>query len=119
MGTPMLLVETVGAYQLVDHDRRNPVMRHEGYTVTHRTDFVSYRISLGQLRIIAELTSEATDAEWLKYVSESDGDLNLARDSFLSSFGMKAAGHAPAPKAKPTAPAPAPAPAPASAPTKA
>lgn len=103
MGTPMLLVETIGAYQLVDHDRRNPVIRHEGYTVVHRTDFVSYRISLGQLRIVAELTAEATDDEWLKYVSESDNDLNLARDSFLSSFGPKAAPSQPKVKPIPVA----------------
>jgi hypothetical protein len=86
----MLLVETDGAFQLIDQDRRNPTIRHEGYTVVHRTDFVSYRVAIGQLGIVAELNDEATDEEWMKYYADSDFDLELARDSFLSTYGKKA-----------------------------
>lgn len=64
-------------------------MRHEGYTVVRCTDFVSYRISLGQVTIVAELNDEATDMEWLKYLASSDNDLDLARESFLSTFGKQ------------------------------
>lgn len=96
-----ILVETVGSFQLVDHDRSNPVMRHEGYTVVQCTDFVTYRISLGQVTIVAELKDEATDAEWLRYLESSDNDLDLAREAFLSTFGKSAA---PAPKRAPGKP---------------
>lgn len=85
-----LLIETIGAFQLVDDDRINPVLRHQGYTVVTSTDFVSYRISLGQVTIVSELSDDATDTEWLKYYEESDRDLDLARESFLSNFGKKA-----------------------------
>lgn len=98
----MLLVETDGAFQLIDHDRRNPTIRHSGYTVVHRTDFVSYRVSLSQLRIVAELNDEATDQEWLKYYADSDFDLELARDSFLSTYGKTAKPLIEAPKPKGT-----------------
>lgn len=99
----MLLVETVGAFQLVDNDRRNPVIRHQGYTVVHRTDFVSHRISLSQVHIIAELSEKATDEEWLKYYEASDFDLDLAKESFLSSFG-KDVSAPPDPPAPPSPP---------------
>jgi hypothetical protein len=97
----MLLVETDGAFQLIDQDRRNPTIRHEGYTVVHRTDFVAYRISLSQLRIIAELNDDATDQEWLKYYADSDFDLELARDAFLSTYGKKASAPPPVAPLKP------------------
>jgi hypothetical protein len=116
-----LLVETTGAFQLVDHDRSNPVMRHEGYTVVTSTDFVQYRLSLGQVSIVAELAEEATDHEWLKYVEQSDNDLVLAREAFLSEFGKKVKDPEPPPQGKKGGPgkpvtqhAPAPAPEPAS-----
>lgn len=81
-----LLVETTGDFMLVDYDQKGLVIEHSRPTVTNPTTFVQTRTSLGQLRVVAELTDEATDEEFAKYVKESDGDIELAVDSFKTAF---------------------------------
>jgi len=103
------LVETRGAYQLIDYDSRNPTIRFAGCTVIMNTDFVQSRIADSQITIRGELTDESTDEEWLKYQAETPDDLDFAVSSFLSAFGVK-----PEPEVEePKAPAPTPKSAPA------
>lgn len=83
----MLLVATAGNFQLIDTVSQK-LIRHEGLTVAPKTDFLD--LFIDRIDVISELSDEATDAEWLKYVAESEGDLDLARDSFLSSYGVGA-----------------------------
>ena len=78
------LVETTGEFQLLLGDGR--LIRSQGYTVVERSEFVHARTVLGQVRTVGEVNDDATDEEWLKFVSESDGDLELALASFVSSF---------------------------------
>lgn len=81
-----LLVETTGEFMLVDYDQKGLIIEHNRPTVTEPTTFVQTRTSLGQLRVVAELTDEATDEEFAKYVKDSDGDIELAVDAFKTSF---------------------------------
>jgi hypothetical protein len=80
----MLLVETTGAFSLlgpngVDVKRLRP-------TVIERSSFVEVQCANGQLRVLAELPDEATDAEFAKFWEESEGDEELAIESFKATF---------------------------------
>ena len=81
----MLLVETTGSFQLQDYPSRGTV-RATGYTVIARSEQLEVWVGERKLRIVADLGDEATDAEWLDYLAASDGDLTLARASFVSTF---------------------------------
>jgi hypothetical protein len=93
-----LLVETSGAFQLLDNDN-GQLIRFEGYTVVVRTSFVDRFAMFGSIKFICEVADEATDAEWLAYVKDSDGDLALALESFKASFPPEGAV---APEERPT-----------------
>ena len=82
-----LLIETTGAFQLMDPNNGS-VVRHEGYTVVEVTPFIQERLT-GNLLTIAQLSDEATDKEWLAYLAESAGDVDLAVEAFKSEFGLK------------------------------
>jgi hypothetical protein len=91
----MLLVETLGRFMLLDPNNLVEI-RSKGYTVVPFTNFVD-AMRGDRLTVIAELKDTATDAEWRNYVTESDGDLELAKASFLSSFGKDAEPQLPIP----------------------
>lgn len=80
-----ILVETTGDFQFLDLTS-GELVRHEGYTVVDQGGMVPERIANGDLRIVAEVSDEATDAEWLDTVKQSDGDLDLAVASFKSEY---------------------------------
>lgn len=82
-----LLVETTGNFSLIDGTRGLVDIRSTRPTVVVSTSFVQNRIALGQIKVLAELPEEATDEDWVKFLEESDGDVDLARESFVSSFG--------------------------------
>ena len=82
-----LLVETAGQFQFLDDETGN-VIRHDGYTVVPQTNLVAKFSLLGQLKLIAQLNDDATDAEWRAYVKECEGDLTLAVESFRSRFPL-------------------------------
>ncbi len=94
-----LVVETNGAYQLADVEVPNGVIRHEGYTVVDPTGFVNRVTGFGQLSVKGQVNDEATDEEWLTYVSESKGDLQLALEAFQSAYPLEVA-EKPAARAK-------------------
>jgi hypothetical protein len=80
------LVETTGQFHLYDVDARVKI-RHEGLTVVAaNSGFTERHTSNGNLRIVEQLTDEATDAEWVKWLAASDGNLALAQASFVSKF---------------------------------
>jgi hypothetical protein len=98
-----MLVETAGRYQLMDNDTRT-LIRHEGYTVVSRTTFVDKWVMLGQIKFVAEVADAATDAEWREYVKASDGDLQLALESFKANFPVGGAVVPESPEASETPP---------------
>ncbi len=84
-----ILCETTGDFMLVDLTTGQEVSSTRPAVIS-MTNFFSQRSMIGQLRKLGDLTDEATDAEFAKYVTDSDGDIDLAVDAFLSSFGVEA-----------------------------
>lgn len=84
-----ILVATTGNFQLLDPEA-GQLIRHEGYTLVSTSNFVKLHQTLEHIELIGQTNDDATDEEWLKYVAESDGDLELATPAFLSSFEYKA-----------------------------
>ena len=83
------LVETIGDIMLMDVVT-GAVIRSAGATVVQPSTFTQERLAT-DLKIIASVNDEATDAEWLKYVAETDGDGELALASFLSAYPVESA----------------------------
>lgn len=82
------LIETTGQFQLVDE--LHQVARANRPTVVELSNFFQTRAFVGQIKMIAALKDEATDAEFAKYWAEAEGDRDLAIQSFLSGFGVDA-----------------------------
>lgn len=100
-----ILVSTTGAFQLV-HSEQHELVRAHGDTVIEKSQWAQEKVSIGQLLVSAQLNDEASDAEWLKTLEESDGDRNLALASFLDRFPVDAESARrtePAPKPQTTA----------------
>lgn len=87
-----LLAETKGAFQLNDmaHHAGQRIRSHRP-GVVENTHFIQDRIGRGQIHVIAELKDTATDADFVGYVKESEGDMQLAIDAFLAEFGTEVA----------------------------
>jgi hypothetical protein len=81
-----LLVETVGQFMLVDGLQEIQATRPSVISPSH---FFSERVSRNQINVLAELKDEATDLEFKKFLAESNGDMDLAVESFLSTFGAE------------------------------
>ena len=84
-----ILVETTGAFQLV-HTELNEHVRSQGKTVIEKSQWAQEKVSIGQLLVTLQLSDEATDAEWLETLRESDGDKALALASFADRFPVDA-----------------------------
>lgn len=82
-----LLVKTRGPYSLVDPYSLQ-MIRKNGWTVVSLTPFIEQQRGY-QIETVAELPNAATDDEWLEYVKASDGDLDLAKASYMSKFEGK------------------------------
>lgn len=80
-----ILVSTTGSFQLV-HSEQHELVRAHGDTVIEKSQWAQGRVSIGQLLVSAQLNDEASDAEWLKTLAESDGDRDLALASFLDRY---------------------------------
>lgn len=85
-----LLAETKGSFQLLDLGHHGQSIKARRPSVVVNSNFVQDRIGRNQVRVIAELKDEATDEEFASYLRESDGDIALAVDSFISEFGKEA-----------------------------
>lgn len=81
------LMETKGQFQLVDYATDNTIQADRP-SVIEMTRFFESRVALDQIRVLGKLKDEASDEEFVKYLAESEGDMELAVDSFLSAFGV-------------------------------
>jgi hypothetical protein len=79
-----LIVRTTGSFSLVTDDGQY-LDKKRGH-VHANTAFIQQRLGSGELRILATVPDEATDAEFETYWRESNGDEALAVASFLSKF---------------------------------
>ncbi|RWM90005.1 MAG: hypothetical protein EOR84_22615 [Mesorhizobium sp.] len=84
-----LLAETKGSFQLHDLAHKGQRIHARRPSVVDNSHFIQDRIGRAQVRIIAELKPEATDADFVGYMKESDGDMQLAIDAFLAEFGKE------------------------------
>jgi len=85
---PKVLAETTGDFQLQDEKLQHlPAFRPAVVVMNHS---LQRHLGNSQLRIlIADLNDEATDAEFVKYLGESEGDRELAIASFASAFSTQ------------------------------
>ena len=84
-----LLVSTTGSFQLMN-SAQEELVRPDGLTVVQKSMFWSEFISLGSVEVHGQVNDEATDAEWLETLRESDGEQDLALASFLDRFPVDA-----------------------------
>lgn len=93
-----ILVETKGSFMLQDITTGCEV-EHDRPSVVLASPFIDQRIAKDQLKLIeGDLQPEATDAEFVKFLKESDGKIDLAVDSFLSKYKVGAEVEKPAPR---------------------
>lgn len=85
-----VIAHTTGNFQLLDGLSGDLLSAHRPSVVT-RTPFIRERVGLEQVKVIAEAPDAATDAEFAKHWKEADGDIELAVQSFLSTFEEGAA----------------------------
>ena len=84
-----LFVQTTGSFFLVDPENRIEI-QHSRPTVVEATSFVNARAAVGQIRIIGDAPDGANDADFVKFFTESDGDVELAIESYRSTFSTEA-----------------------------
>lgn len=77
----MLLVETTGEFSLIETETGVQIHRKRA-TVVPQTNFVSARLSVGQLNLLLQLSDDATDAIWVEHLEACAGNLQMALDSF-------------------------------------
>jgi hypothetical protein len=84
-----LLVETAKSFMLMlPLGEEIPAERP---AVVDHSHFLQSRIAAGQVNLLGQVTSKATDKEFEEYFEECKGDATLAVESFLSEFGVKRA----------------------------
>lgn len=88
-----ILVETTGSFMLQDSNGQE--VQANRPCVVRRSQFIHSRTALGQLKVLGQLKDEATDAEFLQYFRDSEGDAPLAVESFLSKFSVDAVSEKP------------------------
>ena len=81
-----ILAETRGPFQLSDIALGQLLPAHRPGVIIS-SNFVQTRIGANQIKVLGEVKAEATDADFVSYLKEADGDHQLAIDSFLSEFG--------------------------------
>ena len=94
-----VICETTGAFQLVDYGNEGHVVPAFRPSVATLTAFLSARAAAGQLRVIANVSDEATDEEFQAYLKDSE-DVSLAIAAFTEAYSVESRA-APAPKPAP------------------
>lgn len=86
-----IICETTGEFQLVDYGNESRIIPAFRPSISPLTAFVSQRAAAGQIRVLANVSEEATDEEFQKYLTDSDGDVTLAIEAFKSAFPVGSA----------------------------
>lgn len=94
-----LLVRTTGPHMYLDIANGQEINAFRP-SVVERTVFTQTLLAAGKIDLnSANLKDEATDEEFVKYLKDSDGDVDLAVSAFLKAFNPVEEVAAPAPKA--------------------
>ncbi len=80
---PKLLVETIGPHVLI-HPTGAIVHYDRPTVVVDMPDWASFEIARSNLVVLERLPDQANDQEWALWLKESDGDVELARASYVS-----------------------------------
>lgn len=84
-----ILAHTTGKFMLLDGMSGDELDAFRP-SVVRQTPFINTRVGLNQVEIVAELKREATDAEYVRFLKEADGDFDVANESFLAVYGIDA-----------------------------
>ncbi|MGO7308754.1 hypothetical protein ACCS91_33405 [Rhizobium ruizarguesonis] len=82
-----ILAETTGEFMLSDLGTGDVIYAGRP-SVVELSPFIEARVAISQVRKEADLTADATDDEFATYWTESEGNRDLAVESFLSKFGV-------------------------------
>lgn len=91
-----VIAHTTGSFQLLDGFSGDLISAHRP-SVVEKTTFITARVAVEQAVIVAEVPDEATDERFAKHWAESEGDLDLAVQSFLATFEAVEGDASPAP----------------------
>lgn len=92
------IVETVGSFEYVDLATGSLAEGHRP-SVVQMSPFIQTKINDGKIKLIlGDLPKEANNKDFLTFWKESGGDIDLASQSYASTFG-KTAEKKPAPPA--------------------
>lgn len=105
-----MIVETVGPYMLLGSTMNgSDAVEHNRPCVVVATTYIQLKAAAGVVKILKQdLPDEANDADFAGFWAECEGDVDLAVESYVSSFEPKPAKAPKAPKPD-LAPEPAPA----------
>jgi len=84
-----VIVQTTGQFSLIDFAQKAEINMGVP-TVVRSTAFIEERLSMGQLKVLGQVGDNASQDEMAKYLSESDGDAELAVASFIAAFPVDA-----------------------------
>lgn len=85
----MILIKTTETHFYMDPHTRADIQAFRP-SVVPTSNFINMLMGQGKIKLIeADLTEDATDAEYEKYFKECDKDERLATESFLSKFQVK------------------------------
>lgn len=83
-----ILCETNGNYQLVDFGNGGNIVSAERPSVVLGSPFISARASLGQIKVLGNVSDEASDEEFAEYFTASE-NAELAVASFLEAYSTE------------------------------
>lgn len=96
-----VICETTGDFQLVDYGNEGRIVPAFRPAVATLTSFLSQRAAAGQLRVIANVSDEATDEEFVAYLKDSE-DVSLAIAAFTDAYSVESKAAEKSVPAKPT-----------------
>jgi hypothetical protein len=80
-----LMVETVGNIMLMLPSLKVEIPWNRP-AVVPSTGLIMNQVAIRQLVILFELPDEATEAEWVEWLNECDGDTKLAIESYKAKY---------------------------------
>lgn len=94
-----LIVTTTGSFSLMDFTQKVDINKGKP-TVVKSTHFIQERLGMGHLKLLAQISDDATQEEMLAYLTDSEGDVELAVAAYLSKFDEPTPAAAPKAKAR-------------------
>lgn len=83
-----ILCETNGSFQLVDFGNGGNTIQANRPSVVLGSPFISSRAAIGQIKVLGNVTDEATDAEFAEYFDASE-NAELAVAAFLEAYSTE------------------------------